>query len=260
MIKRYLTVIFLLLAVPATLHARDFLNSVVNLNFGGMYSFAASGDILDSEKRYTKSGITDSKSVSHYETAGFVTLDIVPANPVIFGLEEHAVKFGVRGSYSFHYLEQRVTTDTEFGDKVIDYSSWMIGPVIHYSPFVSPSDINDDYTSNGGFTFFALYGKIYGDLTAYPAVREYDKKNSITFTDQYKSKIRGSKFDIGVGAEIALCSVNVGINIYYSYISVNMKDTIYTDVGHKGYLKEGCIELYLGIPIESFIEPLIPKF
>jgi hypothetical protein len=39
-----------------------------------------------------------------------------------------------------------------------------------------------------------------------------------------------------------------------------MKDEIYSEIGKKGYLREGCMEIYVGIPIESFIEPLMAKF
>jgi hypothetical protein len=38
----------------------------------------------------------------------------------------------------------------------MDYRSWMIGPVIHYAPYIGASDLNYEYTANGGFTFYAL--------------------------------------------------------------------------------------------------------
>lgn len=253
--KQYLIVILFFLTIPAALQSREFLNTVVHLNFGGMYTFANAGDIIDSEKDAIEVNIPDNTNVSHYETAYGATLDIVPTDPIILGLEDHAIKFGVRGSYSFHYLQQRVSAETEIGDQVMDYRAWMIGPVIHYAPFIEPSDLNEDYTASGGFTFYALYGKINGDLTAFPAVRE-----SGASTGDYNTGITGYKIDIGVGAEIALCSLNVGVNVYYSYVNFHMKDVIYTDLGKNGYMREGCLEIYVGIPIESFIEPLLPKF
>ncbi len=257
--KRYITVIFIILVSPAALHAREFLNTAIHLNFGGMYTFATTGNIIDSEKSAINdpSGIPDTTNVSHYETAYCATLDIVPFEPILLGLEEHAIKFGVRGSYRFHYLQQRVTANVEIGDQVMDYQSWMVGPVIHYAPFIEPSDLNEDYTASGGFTFFALYGRMNGNLTAYPSLR---KQNIATPTGNYSSKVSGYKIDVGVGAEIAVCSLNFGVNVYYSYVNFEMKDNIYTTVGKNGYLKEGCVELYVGIPIESFIEPLLPKF
>jgi len=269
--KRLYIIILLFLTAPAALHAREFLNSVVHLNFGGMYSFAAGGELINCEKNAIDSptGITDTSNISHYETAGCATLDIVPTNPIILGMEEHAVKFGVRGSYRLQYLNQRVTTpNEEVGNKVMDYKSWMIGPIVYYAPFVGPSDLNTDYTASGGFTLYALYGRINGNLTAYPSIRE--KGITISSTDgtslynngigDYDSKISGSKFDFGIGAEFSLCSLNIGVNIYYTFINVKMNEKIYIDSGKKSNVKEGCMEIYVGIPIESFIEPLLPKF
>ncbi len=253
--KRYLSAVLFILIIPTVLYSREFLNSVVHLNFGGMYTFATTGDIIDSENNVIESKIPTNTNISHYETAYCVTLDIVPTDPIILGLEEHAIKFGIRGSYRFHFLQQRVTDDGELGDQVMNYNSWMIGPVVHYAPFIEPSDLNEDYTASGGFTFFALWGRVNGNLTAFPSVRERGLS-----TDVYATKISGYKYDIGFGAELALCSLNFGVNIYYSCTRFQMEDQIYADLGKNGYLKEGCMEIYVGIPIESFIDPLIPTF
>lgn len=269
--KRYLIVVLFILTAPAALYSSEFLNTVVHLNFGIMSSFATGGDIIDSEKNAIESptGITDNSNISHYETAGCATLDIVPTSPLILGMEEHALKFGLRGSYRFHYLNQRVTTTVEeIGNRVMDYKSWMVGPIVYYAPFIGPSDLNMDYTASGGFTFYALYGQINGNMTAYPSMRDKGIKISASDgpslfnngTADYDSKISGSKFDFGVGAEFSLCSINVGVNIYYTYINVDMKDKLYVDLGRNGHIKEGCLELYIGIPIETFIEPIIPTF
>ncbi len=254
--KKLLTTLIIILAIPAALQSREFLNTVVHLNFGGMYGLM-SGNVIDSENSSISSTIPSNTNISHYETAWCATLDIVPVNPIILGMESHAVKFGLRSSYSLHYIEQRVTDNVEIGDKLMDYRQWMIGPVIHYAPSIEPSDINEDYTSNAGFTFFALYGRLNGDLTAYPAIRE--KGESIPTAD-YNTKISGYRINIGAGAEVAVCSLNVGVNIYYSYINLSLRDKIYNDLGRNGIIKEGCMEIYVGIPIESFIKPLIPKF
>lgn len=256
--NQLLTFIAFILIAPASLHAREFLNTVLHLNFGGMYTFTTAGSIIESEKSVINSDFTDDPKVSHYSTSYCATLDIVPFDPVLLGMEEHAVKFGVRGSYRFSFLQQRVADTVELGDKVMDYRSWMVGPVIHYAPFIEPSDLNEDYTASGGFTFYALAGRINGDLTAFPAARE--KSGYSGSYGIYSTGISGYKFDIGVGAEIALCSLNFGVNLYYSYTSFDMDEKIYADSGKSGYLKEGCLEIYVGIPVESFIEPLIPKF
>ena len=237
-----------------SLQAREFLNTILHLNFGGMYSFAAGGDIISKENKESDSNSLV-KNSSHYETALCVTLDIAPTKPIILGMEDHAIKFGVRGSYKLHSLQQALDLNDESTGKLIDYYSYMLGPVIHYAPFIEPSNLNKDYTAGGGFTFFALFGKISGDLTAYPVLSDIDPA-----IISKSSKISGYKFDIGTGAELALCSLNIGINLYYSYTNIKMKEPVYADMGKKGNLKEGCIELYIGIPIESFIEPFIPGF
>jgi hypothetical protein len=238
--------------IQQPLQAREFLNTVLHLNFGGMYSFASGGDIIRYEDKEANSDLYEVKDTNYYETALCITLDVAPTKPIILGMEDHAIKFGVRGSYKIHSLQQSVNMPDEKTGKIMDYYSYMIGPVIHYAPFIEPSDLNKDYTAGGGFTFFALLGKINGDLKTYPVLPVPGGSKS--------SKISGYKYDIGVGAELALCSLNIGINLYYSYTSIKMKEEVYSGMGKKGNLKEGCLELYIGIPIESFIEPFIPSF
>jgi hypothetical protein len=264
--KKYLIVILLIMTAQPQLYPREFLNTMLHLNFGGMYSFPAMGNVVDSEKSAVKSQIPNNKNISHYETAYCVTLDLVPLEPIILGMEDHAVKFGIRGSYRFHFLQQSVTTELyEIGDSVMKYRSWMIGPVIHYAPFVEPSDLNEDYTANGGFTLYALYGRIDGDITSYPSLREHKDpsliSNVLPSGVAYGSTgVGGYKIDIGIGAEVALCSLNFGLNFYYTYISFDISRSQYADIGRSAYLKEFCLEMYVGIPIESFIDPLIPSF
>ena len=252
--KQFTILCLLVLALQQPLHAREFLNTILHLNFGGMYSFASGGDIISKENKQADNNSLINNT-NYYETALCITLDIAPTKPIILGMEDHAIKFGVRGSYKLHSLQQSLDMNDEKTGKVIDYYSYMLGPVIHYAPFIESSNLNRDYTAGGGFTFFALFGKIKGDLTAYPVLSDIDP-----VVIGKSSKITGYKFDIGAGAEIALCSLNIGINLYYSYTSIEMKKQVYADMGKKGNLKEGCIELYIGIPIESFIEPFIPSF
>jgi len=253
--KIYILIIFL--SLTSGLQAREFLNTVVHLNFGGMYTFASDGNIIREEKSAINSNFTSgSPKTSHYSTAYSLTLDIVPMKPVLIGLEDAAVKFGVRGSYKLNFLQQRVKSEgQEYGDKVMDYTSWMVGPVIHYAPFIEPSSLDYEYTASGGFTLFALFGKLNGDLTAYPAVRE-----AVGSPGNYSTKISGYKMDIGVGAEIALCAVNFGVNIYYSRTTIELKEAVYSGMGRRGRMHEGCMEIYIGIPIEPFIKPIIPRF
>jgi len=247
--------LFLLFFLHGNLHAREFLNTVLHMNFGGMYSFATTGDILDYEEEYIDNYFTDSKKTSHYETAYSFTMDIVPMDPIILGMESHAVKFGVRGAYRFHFLQQRVKSGHEYDGQLMDFRSWMVGPVIHYAPNIGASDLDYEYTANGGFTMYALYGRLSGDLTAFPAIRDHGGD-----IDPDSTSIKGYKIDIGVGAEIALCALNFGMNVYYSRTKITMAERIYTDHSREGVLREGCLEIYVGIPIEYFIEPLIPRF
>lgn len=252
--KKMYTLILLFL-IPVNLHAREFLNTVLHLNFGGMYSFATSGDILDSEEKKISETFPNDSKTTHYETAYSLTLDIVPFDPLILGMEAHAVKFGLRSAYRLHFLQQRVKSGDEYSGQLMDYRVWMLGPVIHYAPVIGASDLDYEYTASGGFTLFALYGNLEGDLTAFPGIKDYG-----TATTESNTDITGYKVDIGIGAEIALCALNFGMNVYYSYTKIHMKDLIYEDLGRNSELREGCLELYIGIPIESFIEPLIPRF
>ncbi|HPJ41779.1 MAG TPA: hypothetical protein PLY21_05620 [Spirochaetota bacterium] len=248
-------VLILLFLIPVNLQAREFLNTVLHLNFGGMYSFATNGDILDREEKAIDQAFPENKKTSHYETAYSFTLDIVPFDPIILGMESHAVKFGVRTAYRLHFLQQRVKSGDEYTGQVLDYRAWMVGPVIHYAPNIEASDLDYEYTADGGFTLYALFGRLNGDLTAYPAIKDYGVSTSNSNT-----AITGYKFDIGIGAEIALCALNFGMNVYYSHTKIRMKDAVYENSGKEGTLKEGCLEIYVGIPIESFIEPIIPRF
>jgi hypothetical protein len=252
--------VFILLQLSLqSLQAREFLNTVLHLNFGGMYSFASGGDLPQCEDHELIAAniLTNNRNTNYYETAFCITLDIVPIKPIILGMEDHAIKFGVRGSFKVHSLQQTVNMSSEYSGKLMNYNSYMIGPVIHYAPFIEPSSLSGDYTAGGGFTFFALCGMINGDLTAFPVLRE---KGENSASGKHLSKVTGYKYDIGVGAELALCSLNIGLNVYYSYTDVKMKENIYAGMGKRCNLKEGCLEIYIGIPIESFIEPFIPNF
>lgn len=71
--KRYLSAVLFILIIPTVLYSREFLNSVVHLNFGGMYTFATTGDIIDSENNVIESKIPTNTNISHYETAYCVT-------------------------------------------------------------------------------------------------------------------------------------------------------------------------------------------
>ena len=133
--KQFLILCLIVFISQNSLHAREFLNTILHLNFGGMYSFASGGDIISKEKKAADS-FHEVKNTSYYGTALCVTLDIVPTKPIILGMEDHAIKFGLRGTYKIHSLQQSVDMNDENTGKLMDYTSYMIGPVIHYAPFI----------------------------------------------------------------------------------------------------------------------------
>ena len=249
--------IAMLLLFTTNLYSKEFLNTILHLNFGGMYSFVSGGGIINEEKNEIEGHeLFPSSRISHYSTAYCFTLDVAPMKPILLGLEEHAIKFGVRGAYRFHFMQQEVRSKgVEYKGNVFNYNSWMVGPVMHYAPFISPSSVDYEYTALGGFTFYALFGKIDGDLTAFPALRKAGGS-----VGNSSSKISGYKMDFGMGAEISVCSINFGVNLYYSRVNYKMKEPVYAVDKRKGTLNEGCIELYFGIPVEFIIKPIIKRF
>lgn len=256
--KRILKITALVAAlsvIPVRIQAREFLNTVLHLNFGGMYSFTNVSDIIDEEHDIAEANSLNGEE-SYYETAYTVTLDIVPFDPIILGLESNAIKFGIRGTYGFNFVQQRITQDGNvYEGELMNYDLWMIGPVIHFAPVIDPSDLDNEYTASSGLTFFATWGRLDGDLTAYAALRDYGASLS-----PYSTSINGYKINVGFGAEIALCSLNFGLNLYYSYTSYTLENEIYSGKGKNHNMKEGCLELYVGFPIETFIKPFLPVF
>lgn len=259
--------LFLIISISVPLQAKEFLNTLLHLNFCFLYTFGTIGDAVEREKKYyiptNPDDTNDPKNKNvhpdHYETGFGLSMDLVPFRPIILGNEAHAVKFGLRAGYSFHYLHQNVTVDQGTGDKkyggnLFTYNCMMVGPVIHYAPSIEPVGIGE-YSAGGGFTFFALAGRLSnGQYKALPASRDYGDAVS-----DYQRTVKGWKFDIGCGAALAVCSINVGLNLYYSYIDVNLNkalpQTAYAGMGKESNIKEFCFEIYWGIPIEWFVDP-----
>ena len=150
------------LALPIQLHSREFLNTIMHINFGVMFGFPF-GDIINYERRFsieeTYRGSTENVRPDHYDTSFGITIDLSPFPPVIAGEESHALKFGLRGVYRFHYYYQKITIredasyvlqgtpyknttgkDINFGGNLLTMQSWMIGPVIHYAPFIDSAN------------------------------------------------------------------------------------------------------------------------
>ena len=91
--KQCIILLLFVFILQQSLQAREFLNTILHLNFGGMYSFAAGGDIIRGENQAVNTEIPDNQSTNYYETALCITLDIAPTKPIILGMEDHAIKF-----------------------------------------------------------------------------------------------------------------------------------------------------------------------
>jgi len=125
----------------------------------------------------------------------------------------------------------------------------MVGPVLRYSPFSEISTFSGRLISSGGFTFYALGGRVFnGNLTAFPAMRNDGNFDG----SKYETSVSGWRFDLGVGGEFSLCNVNLGLNVFYSYTGFQMQDAVYVNTGRTSHMNEMCFEIYMGIPIELF--------
>ena len=255
-IKKIIVSGFLLLVTPP-LPAKEFLNTIMHINFGATYGFIY-GDIIDEEKNsyyITEHSGGKDRDVrpAHYDSTFSIFVDFTPLPPLILGDEAHALKFGVRGAFKFQFINQTITiaegsTDKSYGGDFIITRTWMAGPVIHYAPFINASGLSDNYTAGGGFTLFFLYGRILnGKLYGYPAKRDYEGAASVS---NYQANITGYRLDMGMGGEISICSINLGLNLYYSIMEINLSPAIYPNLGDRSKLTEFCFEIYMGIPIE----------
>lgn len=241
-------------------HSREFFNSVLHLNFGMMFAFPF-GEMIDYERdNFSITSGGNTFKADHYDQAFGLTADITPFDPFLLGNDMHAFKFGIRTGYKLNYFQQTITVEegtnksTDYGGYLMTYQNWFVGPVVHYSPFVESMDIESGYSSGVGFTFFILYGQLVnGKYSAYPAMRSYTG----SAPSPYQSNLKGYKIDAGFGAEIAACSLNVGINIYYSYIVMSLDKQIYPSISKNSSIQEVCFEVYVGIPIQWIKFPKI---
>lgn len=254
-------ILLLFLTLPANLFGREFLNTYMHINFLYMYGLSTWGDITDYEhKSYSIPDPNNNlKNVhpDHKDTAYGLMLDITPFPAFILGYAEHAVKIGFRVAYRFHNVEQDIQLENrDYTGDLMKFQALMYGIVIYYAPTIEPSLTSKHYNASKGLSFFALMGNLQGgEITAYPIWKKHDPS---TYPPAINSApdstpIKGYKFDVGVGGEVSVCgSVNIGLNFYYSYISYEMTRNIYPGVGRNSSLKEVCLEIYMGIPIQYF--------
>jgi len=259
--NRVIPIIILLIVIPINSQAKEFLNTFLHINLGVMVGLTY-GDIMTYENK-TFSMIEDYRTEEpikdkpeYYDMSLGIMIDLSPFPPLILGNEAHAVKFGVRGGYRFHSLTQNISieegskSEVDYGGDLMSFGTWMVGPVIHYAPSIKMSDISDAYSAEGGFTIFFLYGQLNnGTLTKHPSVRSYIDANDGTQLTDYETAITGYKLDVGIGGEVSICAINFGINLYYSYMNIKMKEKIYDGVSKSTSIHEACLEIYIGIPV-----------
>lgn len=251
------TLLSMLLILSAdTAYSREFLDTILHINLGMAYGFTY-GEVIDHEEDYR----VDSDRPDHHLNSFGITFDIAPFRPYLMGHESHAFKIGVRGSYKIHFVEQQLSDNRSIDEQesLFSYRTWMVGPVIHYSPSVSTSEITGDYTSRGGFTMYALYGRLVSaELHTYPGARASGEP--VLPADSgfpSSTKLEGYQLDIGVGGVVSVCAVNLGINLFYSYVNYTMSDRVYADVSRSGSMSQYVAEIYVGIPVEWI---RIPRF
>ncbi|MFC1669800.1 hypothetical protein ACFL20_05355 [Spirochaetota bacterium] len=260
--NRLIPIIILLIVIPIKSQAKEFLNTFLHINLGVMVGLTY-GDIMSYENKIfsdietyrTEDPIKDNPE--YYDMSLGIMIDLSPFPPLILGNEAHAVKFGIRGGYRFHSLTQNISieegsqSEVDYGGDLISFGTWMVGPVIHYAPSIKMSDISDAYSAEGGFTFFFLYGQLNnGTLSKQPSVRSYIDSISGTPLENYETSVTGFKIDVGIGGEVSLCAINFGVNLFYSFMRIKMKENVYgSGVSRTTTINEACLEIYIGIPV-----------
>jgi hypothetical protein len=292
--------------MPVESYSGEFLNSIMKINFGASYEFPST-KIIQYERRtswsalYALYGVMNPYMPTHFGMSYNINADILPIPPIIFLNETQGLKFGVRGGYKFSYIQQELNfkiterKQYKFTGDLMKYRTWLVGPIIYYTPFVKTSETTGDYTSNAGFTFFFLYGNLgNGKLTAFPTKMDliekmggylslvdpttYYQKLATQLLDMgiVKTKFNGYSLNYGIGGELSFCAVNIGMNFVYSQTHIKLKYPVYTlnainsgtglplsptnffpiySLGKNILMYTYAIELYLSIPVEWLKKP-----
>jgi len=260
--KKILLTIFLsLIFFSADLYAAEFLDAFLHINFGFSASMGLDNEWLKyEEESYYLTELYDDATTkeihpTHNQTAFSLFLDIMPIPPIVFEDSGQALKFGIRGGYKFYFLNQVLDiTETDgslssYGGQYFRYSSWFVGPILYYAPSVKSEGLDGEYTAKGGFTLFVLYGQLVdANLTAYPA-----KRNKGVTIGNYESSVTGYRLDFGIGGSISLGSLNLGVNLIYSYMSLTLSTPIegYDSFKSPSSMNDFMIEIYAGIPLTA---------
>jgi len=257
--KKKILIMFLTscLVIPVNAMAREFLDSFMHINLGLMMGFNSGGDLITYEQDLgSVTGTGEDGSTGEvrpdYEKFGLtLTLDICPFSPVLIAHESHALKFGIRSSLGYRSLSRSLVVEvdgveTDYGGDSLNYMNWMIGPVVHYAPWLDVSRLSGEYTAGGGFTLFVLFGQVFnGELNSFHVVREREGSTGSPVSD-----FSGFSINMGIGGELSICSVNMGTNVYYSIVKMNLDNTVYSGMDKQFDLNGFNIELYVGITVD----------
>jgi len=241
---------------PSVMYAGEFLNTIMSINIGIAYGFPFGGIVEHENERYSLYSPYEDLWVkpTHSNTSFSCFADLAPFDPFILGNEAHALKIGVRGGYRLHKIRQSLVIkkskkkEKDYSGILMGYDRWMIGPVLRYAPVIQVGGMGGNYTAIGGLTFYVLFGQyVDAELTAFPAKRKKEGKSSVS---PYQSNFHGYTVDLGIGGEISAGMINIGLNVFYTYLDIDLDRNIYRDLGEKSSIHEITLEVYAGIPIE----------
>lgn len=237
--------LFFIFILSANLSAREFLNTFMQINIGYSNGVLVNGNILDVERSNNKVD----KSLKYNDSSVNFMMDLVPFKPIILGDESNAIKIGFRGGYRLNYIEQKLSVNKkDYSGDLMNFNTVMFGPILRYAPNISL--FSSGYSAESGLTLFALYGHVInGKYDAYVANRAYGE----SFPEPFNASMKGYKLDIGIGGETAVCSVSIGLNLYYSYFSVKLDKKVYEEMGRRSHLHSFCFEIFIGMPLENML-------
>lgn len=238
-----LFVILIFFSAANFLYAREFLNTFMQINIGYSFSTITYGDIRRAEYKSR----TMDKRLKYSDNSVNFMMDLTPFQPLIFYNDSHAIKFGFRGGYRLHYTEQRLRADKRnYKGTLLDYQCAVIGGLIKYAPNIDMfENLDESQSAPWGLSLYVLYGQMFnGHLDAFAAERAYGVSKSA-----YQTKLSGFRIDTGIGIEFAICAVNIGVNVYHSYIRFKLDRDIYASWGRAASQHEVTMEVYMGMPL-----------
>ena len=246
----FISIVFLLL-VSSSVQSKEFLNTIIDFNVGVVFG-APIGTLINHEtSSYPVIQPSGNKTVNPTTSdASFgIFIDITPFPPIILGLESHAIKFGLRTGLRFNYWQQALTVSElsiDYREILVEYKNWMAGLVIMYAPVLGINR-KGEFTASGGINFFVLFGTIFeGKLSPNPV-----KMKATTGATGSSLSFDGYKIDAGIGGEISVFSINIGVNVFYSYVNLTTASVMpYSGFAKNTEIHEVCVEIYMGIPIE----------